>query len=386
MSMYIVRYAALALCILLSFETLLTRYSTVVSQVVLTFGGSGIPSALGSMLAEALPFLRGIASSIQRTLGDDHPGILPTTMVAYAMTSVLLGAVFLLLAALRCGNLAGYFPQTVMTGVIGKMSQYVAATLLTITGAVGVSLFRVGLEVTLPPTSSHLSFSTLFASSHLPLLAASVVSATFLLLTTRVAVLKENWLTKNLTQHPLYIPLFCVAVASVFWIVVAARGDTDLGSLANNGWLFMAQGTRRHAMGTSDWNYWMLFDLTMVEWRAISSGVRDIILLVVIGSLSLPIFASAAALELKVPEFSMNQELLGHGISNVVSGAIGALPNLFVSRVDPSTMSLIGVRFTQILASFIARMDVALKRLSLFCSLSPPSSTRLRYYRTYQRY
>jgi hypothetical protein len=130
----------------------------------------------------------------------------------------------------------------------------------------------------------------------------------------------------------------------------------------------------------------MLFDLTMVEWRAISSGVRDIILLVVIGSLSLPIFASAAALELKVPEFSMNQELLGHGISNVVSGAIGALPNLFVSRVDPSTMSLIGVRSTQILTSFIVRMDAALKRLSLLCSLSPPSSTRLKYYRTYQRY
>jgi hypothetical protein len=106
-----------------SFEAPLTRLSTVVSQVVLTSGGSGIPSALGSMLAESLPFLRGIASSIQRTLGYDHPGILPTTMVAYAMTSFLLGAVFLLLAALRCGNLAGYFPRTVMTGVIGNLSR-----------------------------------------------------------------------------------------------------------------------------------------------------------------------------------------------------------------------------------------------------------------------
>ncbi|KAF2844301.1 hypothetical protein T440DRAFT_27469 [Plenodomus tracheiphilus IPT5] len=79
-----------------------------------------MPSAMGSMLAEALPFLRSIAASIQKELGSGHPGVLPTTMVAYASTSLLLGAVFLVLAALRCGRLTGYFPRTVMTGVVGK--------------------------------------------------------------------------------------------------------------------------------------------------------------------------------------------------------------------------------------------------------------------------
>lgn len=79
-----------------------------------------MPSAMGSMLAEALPFLRSIAASIQKELGSGHPGVLPTTMVAYALTSLLLGAVFLLLAALRCGRLTGYFPRTVMTGVVGE--------------------------------------------------------------------------------------------------------------------------------------------------------------------------------------------------------------------------------------------------------------------------
>lgn len=79
-----------------------------------------MPSALGSMLAEALPFLRNIATSIQKELGPMHPGVLPTTMVAYVSTSLLMGAVFFALAALRCGRLIGYFPQTVMTGVVGK--------------------------------------------------------------------------------------------------------------------------------------------------------------------------------------------------------------------------------------------------------------------------
>jgi MFS superfamily sulfate permease-like transporter len=72
------------------------------------------------MLAEALPFLRSIATAIQKELGPGHPGVLATTMVAYASSSLLLGAVFLALAALRCGRLTGYFPRTVMKGVIGK--------------------------------------------------------------------------------------------------------------------------------------------------------------------------------------------------------------------------------------------------------------------------
>jgi MFS superfamily sulfate permease-like transporter len=75
---------------------------------------------MGSMLAEALPFLRSIAISIRKELGNGHPGTLPNIMVAYASTSLLLGVVFFVLAALRCGSLAGYFPRTVMTGVVGN--------------------------------------------------------------------------------------------------------------------------------------------------------------------------------------------------------------------------------------------------------------------------
>jgi hypothetical protein len=43
---------------------------------------------MGSMLAEALPFLRSIATSIRKALGNGHPGTLPTNMVAYASAQV----------------------------------------------------------------------------------------------------------------------------------------------------------------------------------------------------------------------------------------------------------------------------------------------------------
>lgn len=75
------------------------------SQVTMTFGGSLFPGALGSMLIEVLPFLRGIASNIQDELGDGHLDLIPTVMAAYALTSFLVGAAFACLAIFRCGRL-----------------------------------------------------------------------------------------------------------------------------------------------------------------------------------------------------------------------------------------------------------------------------------------
>lgn len=111
--------------------------STIASQIAMTLGGSLFPGALGSMFIELLPFLRGIALSIQATLGRDSPSLLPTVLAAYAMTSLLIGLAFLILGALRCGRVvcltfqAGenfeslvsqveYLPRTVLTGTIGK--------------------------------------------------------------------------------------------------------------------------------------------------------------------------------------------------------------------------------------------------------------------------
>lgn len=71
----------------------------------MTLGGSRFPGALGSMLIEVLPFLRGIASKIQERLGENDPSLVPTVFAAYALTSFLVGAVFAILGIFRCGRL-----------------------------------------------------------------------------------------------------------------------------------------------------------------------------------------------------------------------------------------------------------------------------------------
>lgn len=55
------------------------------------------------MLIEVLPFLRGISGDLQTTLGPDSAQLVPTVLAAYAMTSVVIGAGFIVLGLFRLG-------------------------------------------------------------------------------------------------------------------------------------------------------------------------------------------------------------------------------------------------------------------------------------------
>lgn len=77
--------------------------STIMCQLALTLGGSRFPGSMGSMLIEILPFLRGIATDISKSLGHGNPALIPTVMAAYALTSFLVGGCFLILGLLRLG-------------------------------------------------------------------------------------------------------------------------------------------------------------------------------------------------------------------------------------------------------------------------------------------
>ncbi|ORY02566.1 hypothetical protein BCR34DRAFT_605537 [Clohesyomyces aquaticus] len=284
----------------------------------MTLGGSLIPGALGSLFVEVLPFLRAIATGIQLELGDGHPGILPTVMAAYAMTSLLVGSTFLLLGLFRCGRIVDYFPRNVLVGAIG---------------AIGLLLFGLGLELTIPSDGGHLELSTagdiLFNKTHLPLLATSVITAVFLSLSIRSRSLSR--LVRGATEHAIYIPMVCLAVAFIFWIIAASTEHTHRDALAvlrSKGWLFAVEEAQSRT--TPDWNYWALFDFSRVEWYAMTRSIKDIIMLVIIAVISLPIFVPAIALTVDTPLYSMNWEFFGHGASNILAGLAGTVPNMVV--------------------------------------------------------
>ncbi|KAJ7501842.1 hypothetical protein B0H11DRAFT_2275042 [Mycena galericulata] len=235
-------------------------------------------------------------------------------MAAYALTSFLTGAAFVALGLLKLGIFVAYFPQTVLTGAVG---------------AIGVSLFVLGLELPFPPSAAALSLSNaasmLFAKSHLGLLAASFVPAFLLSISLRARSL-ELW-TRGFIRSAYYIPLYLLTIPVIFWIAVHSFNFSK-DHLVATGWLF----TVHSAAGSSEaltrsWNYWTLFDFRLVEWSSLKSATQNIVLLVVIGVLNLPIYVPTLAFTLDL-SYDMNHELLGQGAANIFAGVVGTVPNI----------------------------------------------------------
>ncbi|CAK5266843.1 unnamed protein product [Mycena citricolor] len=284
--------------------------STIISQLVISLGGSKFHGGAGSMLLEILPFLRGVATDIREVLGEEHPGLIPTVMAAYALSSFLTGALFMIMGLLKSGALVAYFPQTVLTGAIG---------------AIGVSLCVLGLGLPFPSTVPPLSLSnagtTLFAKSHLPLLAATVVPSVMLCLSLRSRSLEVA--TRGATRSPFYIPTFFLTFMAAFWIVVKSARISN-GMLVDHAWLFQLEFA---PSGTPTWNYWVLFDFKRVEWWALKSAIQNMVVLVVIGVLNLPIYVPTIAFSLDV-SYDMNFEFFGTGLANIFAGVVGTVPNI----------------------------------------------------------
>lgn len=192
----------------------------------------------------------------------------------------------------------------------------------------------LGFELAIPVNNPELKLSNagiLFTTEHVPVLLASILPSIVLIVTLRLKSLAR--LTKGWTENALYVPWFVLTVAAIFWIVVGAKGQANaqgMTQLSSQGWLFaLQQPISGHGLGTS-WNYWNLFDFRLVAWSAIPHAAKNIALVVIIGVLNLPIWVPALGMVLKEPHFDVDRELLGHGISNIISGAVGTLPNLVV--------------------------------------------------------
>jgi MFS superfamily sulfate permease-like transporter len=150
------------------------------------------------------------------------------------------------------------------------------------------------------------------------------------LICTSIRVRSFEKSTYGLTVSPLYVPIFCFAILSVFWIAAAAGANTNTETLASSGWLFQTNTASHEASPAADWNYWILINFREVEWRVLTTVAGDMSLLLLIGALTLPIFASAAANDLNLSEHNMNHDFMGHGIANIAAGIVGTLPAIIV--------------------------------------------------------
>ncbi|GMF07588.1 unnamed protein product [Ambrosiozyma monospora] len=103
--------------------------STVISQLVYSLGASAFKSAIGSEMIEVTPFFHQMAIRIMLKLGEDQKDvILSTTVVTFAVSSVVTGICFLILGKCKLGKLVGFFPRHILVGCIGGVGYFLVVT------------------------------------------------------------------------------------------------------------------------------------------------------------------------------------------------------------------------------------------------------------------
>ncbi|KAJ2888776.1 hypothetical protein FB639_000404 [Coemansia asiatica] len=274
--------------------------STAASQAVFSAGACAFRGANGSMLIEAIPFLHAMCATVVAEVGADRPDrIVATALMAYTCSTLLTGCVFFALGALRIGALVDFFPRHILVGCIG---------------GVGYFLMQTGLEVT-SRVPLHLAWSTvraLLAPDALALWGSSLgVAVALRALSARV-------------RHPLVVPLFFMAVPAAFYAAAAALGLT-LDDLRRRGWVFA-----QPPAGEPFYHFYTLFDVRNTDWHAVLRAAPTMLGLAFFSVLHVPINVPALAVSTAADRVDTNRELVAHGLSNVLAGALGTFPNYLV--------------------------------------------------------
>ncbi|GJJ14251.1 hypothetical protein Clacol_008515 [Clathrus columnatus] len=299
--------------------------TTIIAQLVYTFGGSRFAGANGSMMIEVVPFFHILASTIEREIGGSDPkAVIATTMVAFALSSILTGLyihvsayiiltisglVFLVLGFLNLGVLIGFFPRHILVGCIGGIGIFLIETGFEV--AVGI---KGGFDYT-PRT-----FALLFEPRNFVLWAPALGLALGLrLITTR-------W------NHQLVFPLYFLSIPVVFYMVVAIA-KLSITELRQAGWLFDMGST------TEPWyHFYSYFDFQKTNYRILWQTIPTQLALLFFNILHPPLNVPALAVSLD-QDVDTNKELIGHGYSNLFAGLTGSvyvLSKVHILKLIPS--------------------------------------------------
>ncbi|CAG8559235.1 10880_t:CDS:10 [Paraglomus brasilianum] len=277
--------------------------SCIVSQLVFSLGGSIFGGGNGSMMIEVVPFLHIMAEIIQEEVGVDNPkSIIATTILSYALSSVLTGIVFLLMGVFKLGSLIEFFPRHILVGCIGGVGWFLVQTAIEVSARLEGNLeYNLG------------SILALFTNGHTFIL---WFSALFLALLLRVIYAK--------CQHPLVVPFYFMIVPLVFYAFVYLF-RLPWESLREGGWVF--------PMPVEDapwYRFYHHYNLKETNWGALMKTIPAMFALTFFGILHVPINVPALGVSINEDNVNTNRELVAHGLSNMFSGFAGSVQNYLV--------------------------------------------------------
>jgi sulfate permease, SulP family len=141
--------------------------------------------------------------------------VIATTIVAFAISSIMTGVAFYILGAMKLGSLIGFFPRHILVGTIGGVGWFLVAT------GIEVSARLEGGMVYDIPTMKEI-----FLNTHTLLLWTSALGVALLLRALQHKI-----------KHPLLVPAFFMIVPLLFWFVILVAG-LDADQVRNDGWIF----------------------------------------------------------------------------------------------------------------------------------------------------
>lgn len=244
----------------------------------------------------------GIRSSITATVGSGTlvpvEQAISTVFIAFAVSTLLVGVAFLLLGHFKLGTLTHFFPRHVLIGCVGGIGVFVTCTAMTIsTGAEWA--WTTGY------------FEALGSEAVWPLW----VTALGLAIVLRIA--------QRFTASPVLAPLFFVLIGAGFYSILALTGYT-IEDARRGGWLYDIASN--DAGNTGPFAVYKLYDFSTVYWLAIVDNSSTLLALVAFSIIHIPVNVPTLSLTTGQPA-DVNEELLTHGISNLLSGGLGAFAN-----------------------------------------------------------
>lgn len=284
--------------------------SCVVSQLTYSLGASAFYNGVGSEMIEVVPFFHAMANTLLLEIGSDNPdAVIATTILAFALSSIVTGLVFFALGWARLGALVGFFPRHILVGCIGGVGWF-----LIVTGIEVSSRMNGNLEY------NRDSLQFLFYSTDqfgVPVLFKWVIPIAL------AAVLML--VQKKVTQHPLLVPGYFLAVFIGFHVVVLAIPNFSYQFIRDAGWLFQGPSSSEPW-----WYFYTLYKFNKVDYWALLKTVPAMFALTFFGILHVPINVPALAASIGEDDVNIDNELLAHGISNALSGLIGSIQNYLV--------------------------------------------------------
>ncbi|KAF8147769.1 hypothetical protein K438DRAFT_1989463 [Mycena galopus ATCC 62051] len=269
-------------------------------SVTYTFGGSQFQGANGSMMIEVVPFFHILASSIAREIGPEYPQeIICTTLVAYALSSVLTGVYPSSSWIPQARTAHWIFPAPHLVGCIGGVGAFLIQTGLT------VSLRISDDDFTATWATSSLSFST-HTTLHFGLYPWR--SQFFSALSRKVCGGDIN--------------LYFILIPLVFYIIVAAA-QLNLAISGIVAGCSRWSPEERRSTGTSSTHitqsaFWPLWSTLPTQFALLFFNI-----------LHPPLNVPALSVSLN-EDIDTNKELVGHGYSNLLAGVLGTVPNYLV--------------------------------------------------------